>query len=91
VPCNPTNESTLGALSSAKLNTLGATSSIELQGTLGATSSIELQGTLGATSSIELQGTLGATNFDSLCSSSGIGAPNIQGPTFNTQDPAFGT
>lgn len=67
MPCNPTNESTLGALSSAKLNTLGATSSIQLQGTLG------------------------ATNFDSLCSSSGIGAPNIQGPTFNTQDPASGT
>ncbi len=35
VPCDPSNASTSGALGFAKLTTLGATSSIELQGTLG--------------------------------------------------------
>ncbi len=42
MPCNPTNASTLGALSSAKLGTLGAASSTELQGTLGVANSISL-------------------------------------------------
>ncbi len=42
VPCDPTNASTLGALCFSELNTLGATSYVELQSTLGAISSIEI-------------------------------------------------
>jgi hypothetical protein len=73
VPCNPTNASTLGALSSAKL------------GTLGAISSIELQSTLRVISSTKVQGTLGVANFVSLCRSSSKGVPNAQGLIFSTQ------
>ncbi len=62
MPCDLTNASTFGASSFVKL------------GTLGATSSIELQGALRVVSSVELQSTLGATNFASLCSFSRRGA-----------------
>ncbi len=79
MPCNPTNVLTLNALSFAKL------------GTLGATSSIELQGILGAISFAKLQGTLGVANSASLCSSSIRNVPNTQGPTSRTQGPASGT
>ncbi len=79
MPCNLSNALTLGALSSTKL------------GTLGATSSIELQGTLGAINFVKLQGTLDDVNFVSLCSSSSRGAPNTQAPTYSTQGPTFGT
>ncbi len=72
VPCDLVNASTLGASGFTESNTLGATSSIELQGTLG------------VVSSIELQGTLYATNFASLCNSSGRGASSIQGLVYGT-------
>jgi hypothetical protein len=79
VPCNPNNALTIGALSSTKL------------GTLGATNSIQFQGTLGAISFVKLQGTLGVVNSASLCSYSGRGAPNTQAPAYSTQGPTFGT
>jgi hypothetical protein len=79
VPCNPTNASTLGALNSAKL------------GTLGVTSSIELQSTLRIISSTKVQGTLGVAIFVNLCRSSSRSVPNVQGPIFSTQGPTSST
>jgi hypothetical protein len=42
VPCDPTNALTIGASCIVELDTLGATSFVELQGILGATNSTSL-------------------------------------------------
>jgi hypothetical protein len=67
--------------------TLYASCYVEL-GTLGATSSVEIQGTRGVVSCVELQGMLGAANSISLYNFSSKGAFSTQGLVFGTQGPA---